>query len=539
MTAAACQCRAERKTLLGLPDDVLTLIVKELNELAISRLYADMKLLVGSEEDHQITQLLDSHNPGLKHIRSLTAVFDSEDNENNIGQAQVTLGMMLQMLPRNSLETFSWRSWTPLSKKNLELLYRNQRKITNMEVVATDYEIDEAMISRLSLDDMAKNGKTLNFLFNSKYALEFANQLIRRCPRPLKQLMIITNFKAKYYSAEENYGEGHLPLQDSADRHGRIFSTMFRRSLGEDDFLDASEPLQVETIILTGVSLHKATSWFTKLDGSALQTLKLEMCDAAPKALSELCRIGTGGLRLKEISISHCESANGGDIRGTLEALLNVVQGLESLSVNLCCSPNLISIQSICRHEATLKTLKICCTSGTREEKDEDQKGWLYFTPENFQYITKRLRNVEHLVVPYIKCQITDGFDKEEMKQMFDALTGSESNLDNLHSLQLLTRPTQQDLPSPLPDGFLSQLLAMHAKKLFAAKNSKTKKLQRLQLVSWGTRDGGKKNLSIFTRGQQSALLGQPQLAAVPVSLGWVEEEYGEDTEIIQCAAHN
>ena len=82
-------------------------------------------------------------------------------------------------------------------------------------------------------------------------------------------------------------------------------------------------------------------------------------------------------------------------------------------------------------------------------------------------------------------------------------------------------------------------MLAVHAKKLYNAKNSKTKRLPRLQLVTWGTRDGGKKNLTIFTRGIQSALLGQPQLAPVPVTLTWIEEEYGEDTEIIQCAAHN
>ena len=65
-----------------------------------------MKLLVGSEDDDQITQLLDKENPGLRYIKSLTAVFDAEENENSIGQAQMTLGMMLQMLPRNSLDMF-------------------------------------------------------------------------------------------------------------------------------------------------------------------------------------------------------------------------------------------------------------------------------------------------------------------------------------------------------------------------------------------------------------------------------------------------
>ena len=248
--------------------------------------------------------------------------------------------------------------------------------------------------------------------------------------------MLITNFK-RNRDADDSDSADDVPLQDSAERHGKIFSTMFRRPTTEEE---ENNQLQVKTLILTGVSLHKATSWFRRLDGSFLQVLKLEMCDAAPKALSELCRIGTTGLRLKELSISHCESANGGDIRGTLEALLNVVHGLESLSVNLCCSPSLISIQNICRHADTLKCLKICCTSGTREEKEEDQKGWLYFTPEDFQYLAKRLKSIEQLVVPYIKCQVTDALEKAELKEMYEALTGKDSVLENLHALQFLTR---------------------------------------------------------------------------------------------------
>jgi hypothetical protein len=63
---------------------------------------------------------------------------DVLDKCNQLQQANFAIRMILELLPENILEKFSWHPWSPFSAENLILLYKKQKRMRWLEAIALE-----------------------------------------------------------------------------------------------------------------------------------------------------------------------------------------------------------------------------------------------------------------------------------------------------------------------------------------------------------------------------------------------------------------
>lgn len=119
------------------PEDLksLCLTSKEVREIVIPQLYKKVLLFIGGQKDLRVSTLLSRSNPGIQHIRKIYLQLEktvlpsqilqdssdeSEEEEVEVRvedvsgaarQAQLTVRLLLDFLPNDILETFSWQNW--------------------------------------------------------------------------------------------------------------------------------------------------------------------------------------------------------------------------------------------------------------------------------------------------------------------------------------------------------------------------------------------------------------------------------------------
>lgn len=72
-----------------------------------------MTLELGSPNDYRLGAFLNPKNIGLQHLRKLDLYLaDVEDKCNQQRQADFAIRMILELLPENILEKFSWHPWS-------------------------------------------------------------------------------------------------------------------------------------------------------------------------------------------------------------------------------------------------------------------------------------------------------------------------------------------------------------------------------------------------------------------------------------------
>jgi hypothetical protein len=130
-----------RQTQVLRPTDLknLCLVCKQLHELAVRQLYHEVTLDVGSSNDTRLGAFLSSKNIGLQYVRKLDLYLaDVLDKCNQLQQANFAIRMILELLPENILEKFSWHPWSPFSGENLVLLYKKQKRMKWLEGIALE-----------------------------------------------------------------------------------------------------------------------------------------------------------------------------------------------------------------------------------------------------------------------------------------------------------------------------------------------------------------------------------------------------------------
>ena len=63
---------------------------------------------------------------------------DVLDKCNQLQQANFAIRMILELLPEDILEKFSWHPWSPFSGENLILLYKKQKRMKWLEGIALE-----------------------------------------------------------------------------------------------------------------------------------------------------------------------------------------------------------------------------------------------------------------------------------------------------------------------------------------------------------------------------------------------------------------
>lgn len=172
---------ATPKTLLDLPHDIhshilsfvvrptdqvsLCLTCKHFHEIVVRQLYKVVELDLGGEKDERLPAFLSPDNIGVKWIREVELYMEHHEDKyspcNFSRQANFSVKLLLQMLPRNQLELFRWHPWEIFSADNMVLLLQKQKRLKWVGAIGLDKPWNAALEKQLDLDSSLAHTKKL------------------------------------------------------------------------------------------------------------------------------------------------------------------------------------------------------------------------------------------------------------------------------------------------------------------------------------------------------------------------------------------
>lgn len=158
----------------------MCLVCKQLHEIAVRPLYHEVTLDVGSAEDVRLAALLHPRNIGLQHVRKLDLYLaDVLDKCNQLQQANFAIRMILELLPENQLEKFSWHPWSPFSGDNLLLLYKKQKCMKWMESISLDRDVLQELEKVSDIAKSFQHVRKIGLYPDSREVLDFCHFLLK------------------------------------------------------------------------------------------------------------------------------------------------------------------------------------------------------------------------------------------------------------------------------------------------------------------------------------------------------------------------
>ena len=221
----------------------LCLVSHEFQDLALPDLYRTMILFVGGPQDLRLSAMLGRENPGIKHIRDIylrlekavmtdkTRHYPSDDSSEEdepeesatipARQAQFTVRLLLDFLPRDQLEAFSWQTWEPFSVDNFLLLCKKQKKLRLIEIGPMDRALDPVLEKQPDFFEDLTEIKSIDCYPESIDRLKAAQRALKAKPG-IQNLCVSTGFEYAQEGLE-------IPpdLQDSSTRPGLLTRTLF------------------------------------------------------------------------------------------------------------------------------------------------------------------------------------------------------------------------------------------------------------------------------------------------------------------------
>jgi hypothetical protein len=370
---------------------------KELHEIAVRPLYHEVVVEVGSPADGRLTSLVSPRNIGLKHIRKLDLYLaDVTDKCNQLQQANLAVRMMLEFLPENILEKFSWHPWSAFSAENLQLLYRKQRRMKWLEAIALDRDIIDDLEKWDGFSGVFENVRKLGLYPDSREVLNMCAALVKRTPK-VEKITIHASF-------DDDADQSPIPvreLNDSSTGPGMFFERCLniltdvglvtRTIFGHLLPFDKCQPLALRDLTLQKIHLRYAADTYCRfIDFRTMKCLRVFGCSGADSLFAELSKGGKLPGRLETLEFKHDDNAEN-DALSALDGFLCLVSGLKVLTVDICFAKSLPLAAGITRHARTLRELNIHGSTGDSDDEE------LVYTHEEFGNICKNCTQLEQL----------------------------------------------------------------------------------------------------------------------------------------------
>jgi hypothetical protein len=370
---------------------------KELHEIAVRPLYHEVVVEVGSPADGRLTSLVSPRNIGLKHIRKLDLYLaDVTDKCNQLQQANLAVRMMLEFLPENILEKFSWHPWSSFSAENLQLLYRKQRRMKWLEAIALDRDIIDDLDKWDGFSGVFENVRKLGLYPDSREVLNMCAALVKRTPK-VEKITIHASF-------DDDADPSPIPvreLNDSSTGPGMLFELRLnmltdlglvtRTIFGHMLPFDKCHPLALRDLTLQKINLRYAADTYCRfIDFRTIKCLRVFGCSGADSLFAELSRGGKLPGRLETLEFKHDDNAEN-DALSALDGFLCLVSGLKVLTVDISFAKTLPLATGITRHARTLRELNVHASTGDSDDEE------LVYTHEEFGNICKNCTNLEQL----------------------------------------------------------------------------------------------------------------------------------------------
>lgn len=342
------------------------LVNKECHELAVKPLYRYIDLDIGSHHDGRLATCFSPRNIGVPHIRSIHLYLADEqhdrDKRNTVDQAHLVTRMILELLPADILERFSWCPWKAFKVDNLLLLYRRQRKLKNLEVIRLDKDFTPMLEKDEKLQEsIFRAGKRLFLYPEDRASIALSGLFVKRAAAQLEELTIHANFREGHDPFEELVGGGPeyidpRVLNDSAREPGLLTRTVFAHQMPFDKCEQFAH--------LTSLSLHRvsvrqaADTWCRVIDFTKIEYLHLHQCTGADALLGQLCKAANLPKLLKAFSLQHVDNQENETLLA-VDGFLCLVSGIRDLVIDLIGAKDLPAAAGIARHSKTLETLNV------------------------------------------------------------------------------------------------------------------------------------------------------------------------------------
>ncbi|KAH7015982.1 hypothetical protein B0J12DRAFT_418907 [Macrophomina phaseolina] len=415
------------------------LTCKQLHQIAVRKLYREVTLDVGSTADLNLGAFLNPRNIGLHYIRRLHIYLaEVEEKRNQLQQAHFAVRMILEFLPENILERFSWHPWQPFSADNLLLLYRKQRRMTWLEGISLDKNILDQLEHSADLEAIAEHARTLGLYPDSGEVLDLCNILLRRNKKVDK---LIVN--ASFHPAMSPFSPREL--HDSSTGPGLITSRLFGHMIP----LESCKPLALTELTLQNVHLrYSAETWCRAIKFSALKKLAIFDCPGACTLFAELSKPNKLPRSLETLEFKH-EDNRESDALHALDNFLCLVTGLKAITIDISNVKELPAAAGIIRHGKTLKMLNVHANAADLLEDE------YVYTSVDFEAICRECSELEQMSVGFPATSIVA--DKSDSFAAFEAAL---NYLPALVSLNITTWPKNgSTLGSPLPRNIYALLL--------------------------------------------------------------------------------
>ncbi|KAF2268461.1 hypothetical protein CC78DRAFT_371051 [Lojkania enalia] len=489
----------------------LCLVCKQLHEISVRQLYYEVTLDVGSPNDNKLAAFLSPRNIGLQHMRKLDLYLaEVLDKCNQLQQAHFAIRMILELLPENILEKFSWHPWSPFSGENLVLLYKRQKRMKWLEGIALDKDVLAELQKIPDFDKVFENTKKLGLYPDSQEVLDFCHMLLKNSPKVEKITL--------HASFEE--GDSPIPpreLDDSSTGPGLITSTIFSHMRP----FSQCTPLALKEVTLQKIKLRYAAETYCRLiDFRSVKSIRVFGCAGADALFAELSKSTKLPEKLEILEFKHDDNPEN-DGLGAFDGFLCLVSGIKILTIDLTFTKSLPACAGIVRHQKTLKQLNV---HASRMPDDCDEEH--VYDYASFSQICKDCSLLEQISVAFPQVSV--------IRSRNDSFVNFESclgELPNLVTLNITTWPNSN--PSArLPRKVYEHLLQGMAQQGFERSIAHARGQNRpskLAIIAFGSSDKvydreDSMNQIIFVKGKQIDPLGNVKTTAVQI--GWCLRKY-------------
>lgn len=450
------------------------LACKQLHEIAVRQLYYEVTLDVGSPNDTRLAAFLNPRNIGLQHVRKLDLYLaDVLDKCNQQQQANFAIRMILELLPENQLEKFSWHPWSPFSGDNLVLLYRKQKRMKWLESISLDRNVLDELQELPNIDKCFENVRKIGLYPDSREVLGFCQFLLKNTTdRKLEKITLHASFD------ELDQSITMRELNDTVNEPGLITSTIFSHM---QPFAKCT-PIALKEITLQKIHLRYAAETYCKLiDFQSIKSIRIFGCSGADALFAELSKSTKLPDKLETLEFKHDDNTEN-DGLGAIDGFLCLVTGLKTLTLDLTYVKTLPAAAGIVRHGKTLKSLNVHASTGPDSCDDE-----LVYDYASFSQICKDCTLLEQISVAFPGVSVVRS--KNDSFVNFENCLG---DLRNLATLNITTWPTNSPSSTKLPRKIYEHLLAGLAQQGFersAGHASEQDRSSKLGIIAFGSSD--------------------------------------------------
>ncbi|KAF2213728.1 hypothetical protein CERZMDRAFT_120883 [Cercospora zeae-maydis SCOH1-5] len=444
------------------PSDLknVCLVSKTFHSLAVRSLYRNVALDLGSDHDTRLSSFLNPRNLGLQYIRQLRLYLaESADRCNQERQAQFATRMILEFLPEDVLEEFSWCPWKAFSADTLLLLYKRQRKMKWLEVMDLDRDVlPELKKAVKATGPMFQCTRKLALYPENRQTLALSGFFLDKCKEQLEELIVHCNFNDLGASSVPDGRE----LNDSATEPGLLSRTIFSSLLP----FDTCEPLKN----LTSLRLHRislrycADTWCKFINFQQLQNLRLYHCAGADTLLGQLSKSKNLPKSLKVLELQHRDNSDNEALLA-LDGFLCLASGLRDMVIDLENVKSLPAVAGIVRHSKTLELLSVHCAMeshpNTSMASDCDNEE-LVWTTQDFEKICRACKDLEQLSCAWPSTSLIRSPAPD-----WKRFESSAAALRNMVTLHITTWPNNKPSTTLLPRMVYESLLQNLAQRMF------------------------------------------------------------------------